>query len=234
MRFTPGDPPLLAALLHRLPRDVLKRLHLVVRPDTVLRWHRHVADTPARPVVPAPAPGPAAYRALGSRPGVAAGPRESRVGYRRVHGELLVPGVKVAASTVWEILHDAGTGPVPDRSSATWADFLRSRAGALLACDFFETVTLSGARLHVLAVIEHASRRIRILGATIHPAASWAAQAARLLAAAVAARRAFTLSAGRPPGRRLRLPVSGAFGASLAITALTVAAAVLIAIALLT
>ena len=45
----------------------------------------------------------------------------------------------------------------------------------------FETVTLSGARLHVLAVIEHASRRIRILGATAHPTASWAAQAARNL-----------------------------------------------------
>jgi putative transposase len=39
VRFAPADPALLAALLHRLPRDVLKRLHLVVRPDTVLRWH---------------------------------------------------------------------------------------------------------------------------------------------------------------------------------------------------
>jgi len=52
------------------------------------------------------------------------------------------------------------------------------QAEALLACDFFETVTLSGARLQVLAVIEHASRRIRILGATAHPTASCAAQAA--------------------------------------------------------
>jgi putative transposase len=39
-RFTPGDRALLAALLHRLPRDLLNRLHLLVRPDTVLRWHR--------------------------------------------------------------------------------------------------------------------------------------------------------------------------------------------------
>ncbi len=102
-------------------------------------------------------------------------------GYRRVHGELLVLGVKVAASTVWEILHDAGVDPAPERSSATWAVFLRSQAEALLACDFFEAVTLSGARLHVLAVIEHASRRIRILGATAHPTAPWVAQVARNL-----------------------------------------------------
>jgi hypothetical protein len=102
-------------------------------------------------------------------------------GYRRVHGELLVLGVKVAASTVWEILHDAGIDPAPERSFTTWADFLRSQAEALLGCDFVETVTLSGARLHVFAVIEHASRRIRILGATAHPTASWAAQAAKNL-----------------------------------------------------
>ena len=40
VRFTPSDRALLAALLHHLPRRVLKHLHLVVRPDTVLRWHR--------------------------------------------------------------------------------------------------------------------------------------------------------------------------------------------------
>ena len=102
-------------------------------------------------------------------------------GYRRLHGELLVLGVKVAASTVWEILKDAGIDPAPERSSSTWADFLRSQADALLACDFFETVTLSGARMYVLAVIEHASRRIRVLGATAHPTASWVAQAAKNL-----------------------------------------------------
>jgi putative transposase len=174
-RFTPGDRALLAALLHRLPRDVLEGLHLVVRPDTVLRWHR---DLVARRH---------AQRSRPRRPGRPRTVRSIRVlvlrlvrenpgwGYRRVHGELLVLGVKVAASTVWEILHEAGIDPAPERSSTTWADFLRSQAGALLACDFFETVTLSGVRLHVFAVIEHASRRIRILGATAHPAASWVA-----------------------------------------------------------
>jgi putative transposase len=102
-------------------------------------------------------------------------------GYRRVHGELLVLGVKVAASTVWEILQDAGIDPAPERVAGTWAGFLRSQADALLACDFLETVTLSGARLYVLAVIEQRTRRIRILGVTAHPTASWVVQAARNL-----------------------------------------------------
>jgi putative transposase len=102
-------------------------------------------------------------------------------GYRRLHGELVVLGVKVTPSTVWEILKEAGIDPAPERASSTWADFLRSQAHALLACDFLETVTLTGARMYVFAVIEHPSRRIRILGATAHPTASWLVQAAKNL-----------------------------------------------------
>nr|WP_246096030.1 integrase core domain-containing protein [Streptomyces botrytidirepellens] len=44
-----------------------------------------------------------------------------------------------------------------------------------------ETVTLSGVRMYVLVVIEHGSRRIRVLGAIAHPSASWVAQAAKNL-----------------------------------------------------
>ncbi|GAB3900672.1 hypothetical protein GCM10029964_088360 [Kibdelosporangium lantanae] len=39
-RFSPADRALLAALLHRLPRQTLHKLRLLVRPDTILRWHR--------------------------------------------------------------------------------------------------------------------------------------------------------------------------------------------------
>jgi transposase InsO family protein len=92
-----------------------------------------------------------------------------------------VLGVTVAASTVWEILHDAGIDPAPERTSDSWAMFLRAQAQALLAADFFETVTLTGTRIYVLAVIEHATRRIRILGATAHPTAAWVAQTAKNL-----------------------------------------------------
>jgi len=90
-------------------------------------------------------------------------------GCRRIHGELLVLGINVAASTMWEILKDADIDPAPQRNSQTWATFLRSQAEAILATDFLETVTLTGTRMYVLAVIEHATRRVRILGATAHP-----------------------------------------------------------------
>jgi putative transposase len=181
VRFAPADRAFLAALLHRLPREALRRLRLLVGPDTILRWHRdliarrHAArSTPKRPGRP---PTVRSIRVLVLRL-----VRENpQWGYRRVHGELLVLGVKVAASTVWEILREAGIDPAPERACSTWAGFLRSQAEALLACDFFETVTLSGAQMYVLAVIEHGSRRVRILGATAHPTASWVVQAAKNL-----------------------------------------------------
>src|SRR5260221_1496090 len=52
-RFGPTDRALLAALLHRLPMEMLKVLRLLVRPDTVLRWHRDlIARRHARPSRP--------------------------------------------------------------------------------------------------------------------------------------------------------------------------------------
>lgn len=71
-------------------------------------------------------------------------------GYRRIHGELLVLGVEVAASTAWGMLKQAGIDPAPERVCSTWAEFLRSQAHALLACDFFETVTLFEVRMYVV------------------------------------------------------------------------------------
>ncbi|MEH1058060.1 integrase core domain-containing protein [Micromonospora sp. CPCC 206171] len=173
---------MLAALLQPMPRQALRGLRLLVRPDTILRWHRdllarqHAARS--RPKRPGRPPTLRSIRALVLRlvtenPGW---------GYRRVHGELLVLGIKVAPSTVWEILKQAGIDPAPDRASSTWAQFLRSQADALLACDFFETTTLFGTHMYVLAVIEHTTRRVRILGATAHPTAAWVTQAARNLA----------------------------------------------------
>jgi transposase InsO family protein len=102
-------------------------------------------------------------------------------GYRRIHGELAGLGAKIAASTVWEILKKAGIDPTPRRADPTWPQFLRSQAEAILACDFFTADLLDGTQAYVLAVIEHATRRIRILGVTLHPTGAWTAQQARNL-----------------------------------------------------
>ena len=58
---------------------------------------------------------------------------------------------------------------------------MRSQAEAILACDFFTADLLDGTQAYVLAVIEHATRRIRILGVTLHPTAERATQQARNL-----------------------------------------------------
>ncbi len=181
VRFSPADRALLAALLHRLPRQILRRLRLLVRPNTILRRHRDLLrrrhatiSRPKRPVRPRTI---RSIRVLVLR----LAKENPSWGYRRIHGELFVLGLHVAASTVWQILTDAGINPAPERASSTWTQFLRSQAEVLLACDFLETVTLTGTRMYVLAVIEHAQRRIRILGATPHPTAEWVTQAARNL-----------------------------------------------------
>jgi transposase InsO family protein len=152
-----------------------------MRPDTVLRWHRELLRrhhaTASRPKRPGRPRTIRSIRVLVLRLAT----ENPNWGYRRIHGELLVLSVTVAASTVWQILRDAGIDPAPQRASSTWAQFLRSQAEGLLACDFFETVTLTGTRMYVLAVIEHAYRRIRILGVTPHPTAAWVTQAARNL-----------------------------------------------------
>ncbi|MFI6603435.1 hypothetical protein ACIBHX_44990 [Nonomuraea sp. NPDC050536] len=98
-----------------------------------------------------------------------------------MHGGLATLGIKVAPSTVWEILEQEGMDPSPERASVTWADFLRSQGDALLACDFIGTVTLNGRRRYILAVIERATRRVRVLGTTAHPAATWVIQAIKNL-----------------------------------------------------
>jgi hypothetical protein len=102
-------------------------------------------------------------------------------GYRRIHGELAGLGILVAPSTVWEILITAGIRPAPRREGPTWAQFLHGQAQAILATDFFTFDLLDGTSAYVLALIEHATRRIRILGVTAHPDNMWVTQMARNL-----------------------------------------------------
>jgi putative transposase len=87
-----------------------------------------------------------------------------------------------AYRSLWEILASAGIEPAPRRDTGpSWAQFLRSQAEALLAADFVVIDLLDGTKVYVLAVIEHASRRVRVLGATAHPVTDWVIQQARNL-----------------------------------------------------
>ena len=90
-------------------------------------------------------------------------------------------GITVAPSTVRQILKSAGIDPAPRRDGPGWAEFLRSQAQGILALDFFTADLLNGTKVYILAVIEHGTRRIRILGATQHPVQSWVVQQARNL-----------------------------------------------------
>ena len=174
-----ADRALLTVLLSVIPRACRHGLRLLVTPDTILRWHRDIARRRW------------AARSMRGKTGRPTTRRSIRAlvlrlarenpewGYRRIHGELAGLGVKVAASTVWEILKNAGIDPAPRRHGPSWSQFLRSQADVILACDFFTAGLLDGTHAYVLAVIEHASRRIRILGVTLHPTGEWTAQQAR-------------------------------------------------------
>jgi putative transposase len=164
-----------------IPKTRRHGLRLLVTPDTIVRWHRDIVRRRwAARSVHARSGRPATRRNIKAL--VLRLARENpEWGYRRIHGELAGLEVKVAASTVWEILKTNGIDPTRRPTGPTWSQFLRSQADAILACDFFTVGLLDGTQAYVLAVIEHATRRIRILGVTLHPTGEWTTQQARNL-----------------------------------------------------
>jgi len=149
----------------------------LVTPDTLLRWHRqriarhwtHPRSRPGRP------PTAAGVRHLAVRMA-----RENATwGYRRIHGELIGLGHHIGASTVWQILKDAGIDPAPTRTSTTWSQLLRSQAA--VACDFAHVDTALLRRVYVLFFIDVTTRQVTLGGITTNPTADWTVQAARNL-----------------------------------------------------
>jgi transposase InsO family protein len=102
-------------------------------------------------------------------------------GYRRIQGELVGVGVKLAASTVWTMLREAGIEPAPRRHETSWSEFLRQQAASILECDFLTVDTLFLKRFYVLFFIEVATRRVRVAGVTTNPDRAWVTQQARNL-----------------------------------------------------
>jgi hypothetical protein len=168
-----------------------RRVHPTAARSPTPRAARHPGHHPAlappadRPPLDRPA-GPA----WSTRPAIPGGLRALVLrlatenptwGYRRIHGELAGLGCQIGASTVWKILHSAGIDPSTRRAGPSWSEFLRAQAHAILACDLFHLDTLTLHRLCAFFVIEHATRRVHILGVTAHPTGAWLTQQARNL-----------------------------------------------------
>ncbi len=160
------DRILLAAASRALPRDLWSSF--VVRPETLLRWHRELIrkkwtykkrGRPGRPRIDPE------VRDLILR----LGRENSRWGYQRIRGELLKLNLRVSATTVRTILLRHGLDPAPRRAGPTWSEFLRSQAAGILACDFFTVETLRLRSLYVLFFIQLSTRRLFVVGVTAHP-----------------------------------------------------------------
>ncbi|MGI8451392.1 MAG: integrase core domain-containing protein [Streptosporangiaceae bacterium] len=177
VRYQPGDRLWLAALARLIPRHRWGKV-FAVTPATLLAWHRRLVTRkwdyasrrhPGRPSTAA------AIRKLVIR--MAA--ENPAWGHRRVQGELIMLGHRIAASTVWQILHDAGINPAPRRTGPTWKQFLTAQAHGILAVDFVHVDTVLLRRLYALIIIEHGTRRAHLAGITANPDGAWTAQAAR-------------------------------------------------------
>ncbi len=137
-----ADRAVQAALSRLVPRSGWPRLF--VTPETVLRWHRDlirrrwtVPRSGGRPPPTRPTIRQLVLRLAADNPGWA---------YRRIHGELVGLGHKLAPCTVWLILRRAGVDPAPRRSGQSWRQFLAAQAGSIVACDFRNFVVDLGDR----------------------------------------------------------------------------------------
>ena len=172
----PTDRLILTALGLRLPPG-----RLLFSPAILLRWHRELVRKH--------------WSAFGLRPRRGRPPisdelrqlilrlaRENpRWGDRRIQGELLKLGYRVAATTIRGILRQHRVPPAPRREGPTWSQFLAAHAGAILACDFFTIDTVMLRTLYVLVFLEIHSRRILYADCTPHPNSAWVTQQARNL-----------------------------------------------------
>jgi putative transposase len=172
------DRALLAALIRVLPPRL--RIHRLVTPGTVLRWHRRLVARkwtyPHRTGRPPVSP---QITALTER--LATGNRTR--GYQRIQGELLKLGHRISASAIRRVLRSLRIPPAPKRhTDISWRQFLQTQAATTLATDFSRIdCALTLQRLYCLLVIETGSRYVHVLGVTANPDGPRATQQARNL-----------------------------------------------------
>jgi transposase len=167
VRYEPADRFWFAALSRLIDRHRWRAV-FAVTPGTLLAWHRRFVarkwDHTAHRRTGRP-PTRTAIKALVLR----LAKENPRWGHRRIQGELAQMGHRIAASTVWQILHAAGVDPAPRRAGPTWREFLTAQAEGIIAADFLHIDTVLGKRLYALAFLQHGTRHLHITGVTAHP-----------------------------------------------------------------
>ncbi len=173
----------LAEIGKRLGRKALADVAQIVRPETILGWHRRLI---ARKF-----DGSKQRAALGGEGSAQAieelvvqFARENRTwGYRRIVGALRNVGHEISHQTVANILKRRGLPPAPERGRGmAWRDFVGSHKEVLAAVDFFtaEVWTSAGLITHyVLVFMRVASRQVCVAGITTSPDSRWMEQMAR-------------------------------------------------------
>jgi transposase InsO family protein len=148
---------------------------MVLRPETLVRWHRagwrllwRYKSRTGRPPIPAE------LRALIRRMAT----ENPLWGEERIANELLLkPGLRVSPRTVRKYMPKRQPGR--PRGDQRWSTFLRNHARGIVACDFFVSVTATFRLLYVFVLIEHGSRRLLHFNMTPHPTAAWTLQQLR-------------------------------------------------------
>lgn len=174
-RCTPRDRALLVLLACRV--RAWRQTLLIVRPDTLLRWHRDLFRwhwrRKSRAAAPAHRP-PLAPETIMLIKEMAASNR--LWGAERIRGELRKLGIRVAKSTIQRYLREARP---PQRAGQPWATFLRNHAHEVWACDFLPVTDLLFRPLYAFFIVALATRRVVHVGVTRHPTDAWVAQQLR-------------------------------------------------------
>jgi putative transposase len=188
VRLTDSERISLAKVGKQLGRQVLSQVAQIVRPETILGWHRRLVakkfdgSKERGPVNPAPKAEAVEELVL-----QLAGDNR-HWGYRRLAGALSNLGHPVSHQTVANILKRHGQPPAPERGQGlSWGEFIRSHLEVLAAVDFFTAEVWTAAGLttfYVLTCMRVASRQVCIAGISTSPDQRWMEQMARNLSLA--------------------------------------------------
>ena len=149
---------------------------LIVKPETVVSWHRTGFRLYWRWRSRGPAPGRATITAELQELIRRMARENPSWGAPKIHGELLKLGFVLSERSVSRYLRAVQRRGDPGKR---WLTFLRNHREAIVALDFFTVPTVSFRVLYCLFVIEHARRRILYFHVTSQPASAWVVQQLR-------------------------------------------------------